>query len=189
MASIPRARLRTIDCDMNPSTPRGTNMTPNPNPQAAAEQARKNFREVTDQLGALGLDTAVPEGVRAMAEKSVAQTREVYDRSKTALDASVATFERAFDAAGQGAVAFNRKIIDIVQRNVSSSFDLAKSLAGAKTLAEMMEVQAAHWRKQFAALTSQAEEIRALSSKVTATASEPIRAHVADVMDEQRKAH
>jgi hypothetical protein len=62
---------------------------------------------VTDQLGALGLDTAVPEGVRAMAEKSVAQTREVYDRSKTALDASVATFERAFDAAGQGAAAFN----------------------------------------------------------------------------------
>jgi phasin len=164
-------------------------MTPNSNPQAAAEQARKNFREVTDQLGALGLDTAVPEGVRAMAEKSVAQTREVYDRSKTALDASVATFERAFDAAGQGAAAFNRKIIDIVQRNVSSSFDLAKSLAGAKTLADMMEVQAAHWRKQFAALTSQAEEIRALSSKVTATAFEPIRAHVADVVDEQRKAH
>jgi phasin len=164
-------------------------MTPNPNPQAAAERARKHYREVTDQLGALGLDTAVPEGVRAMAEKSVAQTREVYDRSKTALDASLASFERAFDAAGQGAAAFNRKIIDIVQRNVSSNFDLAKSLAGAKTLAEMMEVQAAHWRKQFGALTSQAEEIRALSGKVTATTSEPIRAHVTDVMNEQRTAH
>jgi hypothetical protein len=62
-------------------------------------------------------------------------------------------------------------------------------LAGAKTLAEMMEVQAAHWRKQFGALTSQAEEIRALSGKVTATASEPIRAHVADVMNETRTAH
>ena len=164
-------------------------MTPTHNPQTAAEQARKNYREVTDQLGVLGLDTAVPEAVRAMAEKSVAQTREVYDRSKTALDASVATFERAFDAAGQGAAAFNRKIIDIVQRNVSSSFDLAKSLAGAKTLAEMMEVQAAHWRKQFGLLTSQADEVRALSSKVTANASEPIRAHVAGVMDEQRKTH
>ena len=46
------------------------------NPQAAAEQARKNYRDVTTQLGHLGLDTSVPEGVRAMAEKAVAQTRE-----------------------------------------------------------------------------------------------------------------
>ena len=62
-------------------------------PQAAAEQARKNYRDVTTQLGHLGLNTSVPEAVRAMAEKSVAQTREIYDRSKDGLDASIATFE------------------------------------------------------------------------------------------------
>ncbi len=38
-------------------------------PQAAAEQARKNYREVTTQLGHLGLNTSVPEAVRAMAKK------------------------------------------------------------------------------------------------------------------------
>ena len=48
----------------------------NANPQAAAEQARKTYRDVAAQLGHLGLDTAVPEGVRALAEKAVAQTRE-----------------------------------------------------------------------------------------------------------------
>jgi uncharacterized protein (UPF0147 family) len=47
------------------------------NPQAAAEQAGKNYRDVTTKLGHLGLDTSVPEAVRAMAEKTVAQTREV----------------------------------------------------------------------------------------------------------------
>ena len=60
-------------------------MTATFNPQAAAEQASKNYRGVTTQLGHLGLDTSVPEAVRAMAEKSVAQTREIYDRSKDAL--------------------------------------------------------------------------------------------------------
>jgi hypothetical protein len=109
-------------------------MTATFNPQTAAEQARKNYKDTTTQLGQLGLDTAVPEAVRAMAEKSVAQTREFYDRSKDALDASIATFEKTFDAAGQGATAFNRKVIDIAQRNVNSGFDLAKSLAGAKNL-------------------------------------------------------
>jgi hypothetical protein len=106
-------------------------MTATFNPQTLAEQARKNYRDVTTKVGHLGLDTSVPETVRAMAEKVVDQSREAYGRSKDALDASVATLERTFDAAGQGAVAFNRKFIDIAQRNVNSGFDLAKSLAGA----------------------------------------------------------
>jgi len=134
-------------------------MNANSNPQPAAEQARKNYRDV------LSPDTSVPEAVRAMAEKAVDQSREAYERSKDALDASVATVERTLDAAGQGAVAFNRKIIDIAQRNVNSGFDLAKSLAGAKNLAEMVELQAAYWQKLLGALTSQAEEVRALSTE------------------------
>ena len=156
------------------------------NPQTAAEQARKSYRDVTTQLGQLGLDTSVP-AVRAIAEKSVAQTREFYDRSNDALDASVATFEKTFDAAGQGAAAFNRKIIDIAQRNVNSGFDLAKSLVGAKNLSDIAEVQAAYWRKTFATLTSQAEEVRTLSTMVTAAAAEPIKAHVTNGMEEMRK--
>ena len=124
-------------------------MTATHNPQAVADRARANYRDATAQLGRLGLDTAIPEGVRALAEKSVTQTREAYNRSADAFQASVATFERSFDAAGQGAAAFNRKIVDIARRNVNSGFDLAKSLAGAKSLADMVELQAAYWRKQF----------------------------------------
>jgi phasin len=164
-------------------------MTTSYNPQAAADQARNTYRDVTAQLGLLGLDTAIPEAVRSAAEKTVAQTREAYDRSRNALDASIATFEKSFDAAGQGAAAFNRKIIDIAQRNLNSVFDLAKSLASAKNLAEVVELQAAYWQKQFSSLTAQAEEVRALSTKVTADAAEPIKAHVTNGMDELRKVH
>jgi phasin len=157
-----------IACDV-------TMMNATSNPQAAAEQAGKNYRDVTTKLGHLGLDTSVPEAVRAMAEKTVAQTREVYDSSKDALDASIATFERTFDAAGQGAAAFNRKIVDIARRNVNSVFDLAKSLAGAKKLTDIVELQAAYWPKQFEVLTAPAEEVRGLSTKLTAAAAEPIK--------------
>jgi len=107
-------------------------------PRAAADQAQAAYRNMTAELG-----HAIPDAVRAVAEKTVAQTREVYDRSKDALNAAGDTMAKTFDAAGQGAVALNRKIIDIAQRNVSSGFDLAKSLAGAKNLAEMVELQAA----------------------------------------------
>ena len=120
--------------------------------------------------------------MRALAEKTVDQTREVYDSSTDAFDASVMTFEKSFDAAGQGAAVFNRKIIDISRRNLDASFDLAKSLAGAKSLADMVEVQTAFWRKQFGALTAQAEEVRELSSKVADDASKPIKAHMAGAL-------
>jgi phasin len=164
-------------------------MTATFNPQAAAEQASKNYRGVTTQLGHLGLDTSVPETVRAMAEKVVDQSREAYGRCKDALDASVATLERTFDAAGQGAVAFNRKIIDIAQRNVNSGFDLAKSLAGAKNLSEMVELQAAYWQKLLDSLTSQAEEVRALATEMAAAAGEPLKEQVKRGVDELRKAN
>jgi phasin len=159
------------------------------NPQVAAEKARDTYRKNAAQVENLALDTSVPEAVRAMAEKTVAQTREVYERAKGTLDASIEMFERTFDAAGQGAVAFNRKIIDIAQRNVNSVFDLAKSLASAKDLPEVVELQAAYWQKQFSALTAQAEEVRALSTKVTADAGEPLKAHVKRGVDEMRRAH
>jgi hypothetical protein len=109
----------------------------NANPQAAAEQDRKAYRDVTAQLGLLGFDPAIPEGVRDLAEKTVAHTREACDRSMDAFDASVAAFETSFVAAGKGATMFNRKIIDIARRDVDSSFDLATSLAGAKRLYDM----------------------------------------------------
>jgi hypothetical protein len=134
------------------------------NPQAVADQARDAYRNVTAQLAVLGLDPAIPEGVRALAEKMVAQTRQVHDRSSHAFDAAVATFEKTFDAAGQNAAAFNRKIIDLSRRNLDSVFDLATSLAGAKNLVDIVQLQRAHWQKQWEILTSQAEEVRALAT-------------------------
>jgi phasin len=163
-------------------------MTPNYDPQEAAERARNSYRDVTARLGLLGFDTAIPESVRAMAEQSVAQTRQATDRSMDAFETSVATFEKSFDAAGQSAAAFNRKIIDIARRNLNSSFDLAKGLAGARTLTDMVELQTAYWRDQFGVLSAQAEEVRALSTKLTDAAAAPIKAHMGRNADEVRKA-
>src|SRR6185437_10646865 len=122
----------------------------NANRRAAAEQDRETYREVTAQLGLLGLDPAIPEGVRDLAEKTVAHTREACDRSMDAFDASEAAFEKSLEAARKGAATFAR-------RDVNSSFDLATSLTGAKGLYDMVKLQSANRRKQVDALTAQAE--------------------------------
>jgi phasin len=151
---------------------------------AAADKARDANRKITTPFE----DTAVPEAMRALAETTVTQTREAHERSKTTLEAGLEAVERSFDALGQGAAALNRKVIEISLRNVSSGFDLAKSLAAAKNLAEIVELQAAYWRKQFGLLMAQAEEVHAASTEVTADTAEPIKQHATHSADEPHKA-
>ena len=112
----------------------------------------------------------------------------MYERSKDALEAVLANWERSFDAASQGAAAINRKVIEITQRNINSGFEYAKSLAGAKNLGEVTELQTAYWRKQLSTLGAQAEEMRDLSTQVTTDVTAPIQAQVKRGMDELQKA-
>ena len=156
-------------------------------PQAAAEQARDAFRKGAEQFEKLSLDTTVPESVRALAEKTVNQSREAYERGKEQLEEAIDALERSFDAAGQGATAFNRKMIDLAQRNLNSAFDLAKKLAGAKTLGEIVELQSAFIRSQFDVFASQASEIRALTTKIAADTTEPIKHQVTKTFEATRK--
>jgi phasin len=149
------------------------------NREATTDKSREAARKTNGQFEALTLDTAFSEVVRELAERSVKQTREVYDWARDPLEAAVDTIARSFDALGRGTAALNRKVIEIAQENVSSGFDLAMSLATARTLAEMVELQATHWRKQLSTLPAQAEEVRALSTKVAADMAAPINAHVA----------
>jgi phasin len=131
----------------------------------------------------------MPEAVRVFAEKNIAQSREIYERSKDALEAVLESWERTFDAAGQGAVALNRKVIDITQRNINSGFEFAKSLAGAKSLAEAMELHSTYWTKQLSTLRAQAEEVRDLSTRVTTDVVEPAKAQVKRSIAEFERTH
>jgi len=157
-------------------------------PEEVAEKTTETFETVAKEFESLKLDTTVPESVRVLAEKTVNQTREAYERGKESLEESVDALERSFDAAGQGAAAFNRKLIDIAQRNLNSGFDLAKSMAGAKNLAEIVELQSTFIRSQFEVFASQAGEIRALTTKIAADTTEPIKGQVSRSFEAVRKA-
>jgi len=139
---------------------------PKTTPKIAPEQPRDTDPMTVPQFEELR-DARVPDSMRALAERNVAQTRDVYERSKNALQGVLEIWGKSFGAAGQGAVTLNRTIMDIADRNINASFDLAESLAGARNLAEVLELQAAYWRKLFGELQTQAEEVRALSRKVT----------------------
>ena len=130
-----------------------------------AEKARGTYRTTASHFEEFAYDAQMPESMRALAEKSMAQTRELYVHS---LETVLESWERFVVAAGQGTLALNRKAIDITRRNINDGFGLVERLAGAKNLAEAMELQTTYWRKQVGELASRAGELRTLSARVTA---------------------
>ena len=153
--------------------------------RAVAERARGTYRKTAARFEEFAYDAQMPELMRALAETSVAQTRELYVHS---LEAVLESWERFVVAAGQGTLALNRKAIDITRRNINNGFGLAERLAGAKNLAEAMELQTSYWRSQVGELAAQAGEMRTLSTKMTADVAAPIKAQVTRGMKGLHKA-
>ena len=85
------------------------------------------------------------------------------------------THQQSFRAAVRGSAAVNQKLMDIARANLASGFDLAKSLASARTPLEAAQLQFAFFSERMRALASQAEELRALSAACLTEASEPFR--------------
>src|SRR6188768_310438 len=87
-------------------------------PKAAAKKARGTYRKTSAQFEEFVHDAQMPEAMRTLAEKSVAQTRELCEHS---LEAVLESWERFVDA-GQGAVALNRQAIDIARAQYQFRF-------------------------------------------------------------------
>jgi hypothetical protein len=72
---------------------------------------------------------------------------------------------QVFDAAVDSSALLNREIIDVLQRNLNASFSLLRKLVGARSLGEVIELQAAHLSNQLTAIIGQGEELATLSAK------------------------
>jgi hypothetical protein len=132
--------------------------------KVVAEKVRGSYRATAQNVSAEGgrdtwnttlLETQHPNTFRVLAERNLAHTRELYEGSKNTLQAVLESWQKSFGAAGQGAAALNRRFIDLAERNVNTGFDLAMGLAGARNLAEVMELQATYWHKLLGDLQSE----------------------------------
>jgi hypothetical protein len=66
------------------------------------------------------------------------------------------------DAANDSRVLLHCEIIDLVQRNLNAGFSLLRRLVEAKSLGEIVELQAAHFSNQVVASIGQSEELATL---------------------------
>ena len=78
----------------------------------------------------------------------------------------IAAFDKAINAATEGTRLLQGEMIGIAQRNVNAILNQLWKLAGAKSLGEILDLQAAYCRNQLGAYIRQVQEIQAVSTHV-----------------------
>ncbi len=130
----------------------------------------------------------IPAVFRDLAEKSIAQARDSYAKMKTAAEDATDLVEDTYETAREGAFAIGVKAIDAAKVNSDASFAFARDLFGAKTFAEMIELQTSFARKQFDVFGSQFKELQDLAQKYVTDAAKPVTAQVEKTFKEIKAA-
>jgi phasin len=120
----------------------------------------------------------VPAAFRELAEKSVNQAKDHWEKMKAATEEATDLIEDSCATASRGAADYHHKLIEAARANTNATFDYAGQLLGAKSLSEAVEISSAHLRKQFDALNAQSKELTALAQKVASDTAEPIKESV-----------
>ena len=108
----------------------------------------------------------IPAAFREIAEKSVSQAKETYEKIKSVAEDATDVLEDTYATATKGASDYGLKVIEVTRVNTNAAFDL---------YSEMVELSTAHARKQFETATAQGKELASLVQKVATETAEPIK--------------
>jgi len=117
----------------------------------------------------------IPAAFREMAEKSVSQAKETYEKMKSAAEEATDVLEDTYATATKGVSDYGLKVIEAARANTNAAFDFATALMTVKSLSEVVELSTAHSRKQFETLTAQSKELAAIAQKVATDTAEPVK--------------
>jgi phasin len=117
----------------------------------------------------------IPAAFREIAEKSVSQAKETYEKMKSAAEEATDVLEDTYATATKGVSDYGLKLIEAARENTNSAFDFATQLMTVKSLSEVVELSTAHSRKQYEAVTAQTKELAAIVQKVAVDTTEPVK--------------
>src|SRR3989442_10065686 len=117
----------------------------------------------------------IPAAFREIAEKSVSQAKETYEKMKSAAEEATDVLEDTYATASKGASDYGLKVIELARDNTNAAFDFASRLITVKSLSEAVELSTPHTRKQLEALATQSKELAAIAQKVATDSAEPVK--------------
>ncbi|MGH1419617.1 MAG: phasin family protein [Hyphomicrobiaceae bacterium] len=125
------------------------------------------FSKQAQDMFSAAKDARIPENVQAMAEESVAKTREAYAKMTTVAQDQAKVVEEVLLATQAGTKSIAEKMVQNTSVNTEAVFDAAQAVASSKTLPEAARVQADFIQQQMSVLTAQTKELFELYTKVS----------------------
>jgi hypothetical protein len=119
---------------------------------------------------------AMQENVRANTEKALTEFRGRYAEVKGLAETATVRLEDSMKAAQSGSREIGFALFEIVKAQTHANLDHAKTLAGAKSLPELVQVQQAFVLSQFQSVQSRAQDVATLAGKVASNVTTPLRA-------------
>jgi phasin len=120
----------------------------------------------------------IPAAFREIAEKSVSQAKETYEKMKSAAEEATDVIESTYATASKGAADYGLKLIDVARTQTNAAFDFWTELMTMKSYSEAVELTTAHARKSFETATAHTKELAALAQKVATETAEPVKESV-----------
>ncbi|MEP2120669.1 MAG: phasin [Bauldia litoralis] len=120
----------------------------------------------------------VPAAARDFAEKGISQAREAYAKMKANAEETTDLVEDTYETAREGAFTLGAKALDVAKANSDATFAFAKDMFGAKTFADVIEMQTTFARQQFEATSAQFKDMQETAQKLFAATTKPVSAHV-----------
>jgi len=117
----------------------------------------------------------MPAAFRELAEKSLAQAKDNYEKAKSAAEQATDVLEDTYSTASKGCCDYGLKVIQAARANSNATFDLMGEILTAKSYAEVVEKTTAYLRSQFETMTAQAKELSEHAQKVAAETAEPMK--------------
>jgi phasin len=117
----------------------------------------------------------LPKAVQEMAETGIGQARDAFARIKTAAETLASSLETSSTVTSKGVHEYSVAVIEALQSNLEAGFGLMRSLAGARTVSEAIELQTSHARRQFEAVNAQAKALASIANRTATEAATPVR--------------
>jgi len=111
------------------------------------------------------------EQFRAVAEKGVEQSKEVFSKLKSGVESAQNAFETAKTAGNE----ISLKTIAALRANADAGFSHLEALIAVKSPSEFIELQTAFLRKQVEKSVEQSKEFQAVTTKAAEDVSKPFR--------------
>jgi phasin len=113
----------------------------------------------------------IPEQMRDVADRSVAEAKKAVEQFLDATQKAVANAEGSVRSLQEGAADINRQTMAFVEENMAASFDLAQRLVRARTVEEVASIQQEFMGRQMAKLAEQGKQLGDMAGRATANAA------------------